>query len=161
MGIVIRPMKRKDITNVQDIAKTSWHDTYNGIIPEKIQNRFLEGAYSEKNMKYRLKRSYIYIAEKEGEAVGFANFSPMSEEGYVELGALYLYPSQQGIGIGSALLHYGIDQLHPQEIQLNVEKNNIKALNFYKSKGFEIIKDFHENFDGHLLNTYRMSWKLD
>lgn len=161
MDFIIRPMKRKDISNVQDIAKTSWHDTYNGIIPIEIQDKFLEGAYSVKNMKFRWKKSYIYIAEKEDEAVGFANFSPVLQEGYVELGAIYLYPSHQGIGIGSALLHYGVNQLRPREIQLNVEQNNIKALDFYTSKGFEIIKDFQENFDGHLLDTYRMSWKLD
>lgn len=39
-------MQKNDIIFVQEIAKKSWHQTYEGIIPNEIQDRFIEAAYS-------------------------------------------------------------------------------------------------------------------
>ncbi|WP_010650369.1 GNAT family N-acetyltransferase [Oceanobacillus massiliensis] len=160
MDNLIRKMKKRDISQVQDVAKESWHATYEGIIPIEVQDRFLEAAYSYENMKRRLKGSTIYVAEVEGKVVGFANYSPVSVDGSVELGAIYVYPTYQGKGIGTAFLRAGIEQLEVKEILLNVEKNNTIGANFYRAKGFEAVSEFDDQFDGHSLKTLRMSLKV-
>ena len=96
MGFVIREVVREDIKQVQDIAKESWHATYEGIIPREIQDNFLQAAYSNEMMERRLNSSFLYVAEVENKIVGFANFSPVNHEGQVELSAIYLSPVYQG-----------------------------------------------------------------
>jgi ribosomal protein S18 acetylase RimI-like enzyme len=162
LDYLIRNMKKKDIPQVQHVAKTSWNATYEGIIPFGIQENFLNAAYSDKNMKSRLKHSIIYVAEVEGKIVGFANYSPITTDGKTELGAIYLYPEYQGKGIGTAFLQQGIKQLgNVKEILLNVEKNNKIGMNFYTAKGFEVVSEFEDNFGGHILNTVRMVLKVN
>lgn len=161
MAYVIRKMQQEDIKQVQDVAKTTWNATYEGIIPSEVQENFLKSAYNDERMKQRLERSTLFVAEVEGRVVGFANFSPVREDGKVELGAIYLYPEQQGKGIGSALLQKGIKDLDGvNEIYINVEKDNKIGKTFYEAKGFEVVKEFDDDFDGHILKTVRMVLKV-
>lgn len=161
IGYIIRNMRDEDIKQVQDVAKTAWHATYQDIIPLEIQEKFLETAYNDKRLKQRLERSFLFVAEVEGRIVGFANFSPISEDGRVELGAIYLYPEQQGKGIGSALLQKGIKDLkNVREIYINVEEANNIGKTFYEAKGFELVRKFDDVFDGHILKSVRMVLKV-
>lgn len=161
MDFTIRKMQPEDIKQVQNVAKTSWNATYKGIIPLEVQENFLKTAYNDERMKQRLERSFLFVAEIADEVVGFANFSPVREDGIVELGAIYLYPEQQGKGIGSALLQKGIDDLDGiKEIYINVEKDNKIGKTFYEAKGFEVVKEFDDEFDGHILKTVRMVFKV-
>src|SRR5699024_2213605 len=111
MSFTIRDMRKKDIPDVQRVARTSWHETYESIIPLEVQDIFLKGAYSDQMMRKRLEKSYMFVAEVDGYIVGFANFSQVDDEGKTELSAIYLDPAHQGKGIGSALLKEGIHAL--------------------------------------------------
>lgn len=157
MMATIRTMHDEDIQQVQDVAVKSWNATYDGIIPVEIQEKFLKAAYNDERMKQRLERSFMFVAEIEGSVVGFANYSPVSDDGKVELGAIYLYPEYQGKGIGSALLQQGINDLDGiKEIYINVVKDNQIGKSFYDAKDFQVVKEFDDDFDGHTLKTVRM-----
>lgn len=157
MEFTIRKTKYEDIKQVQNVAKTTWNATYEGIIPLEVQETFLKTAYNNEAMKQRLEGSNLFVAEIEGKVVGFANYSPVNKDGKVELGAIYIYPEQQGKGIGSALLQKGIEDLAGvKEIYINVEKDNKIGKAFYEAKGFEVVKEFDDAFDGHILKTVRM-----
>ncbi|MBB3109640.1 ribosomal protein S18 acetylase RimI-like enzyme [Paenibacillus phyllosphaerae] len=161
MEFAVRKMRISDIQQVQNVAKTSWNATYNGIIPIEVQERFLESAYNDEMMSRRLERSHIYVAELNKEIIGFANFSFVRNDGKVELSAIYLYPEYQGKGIGSALLKEGINESqYVKEVFINVEKENIIGRKFYEAKKFQIVKEFDDDFDGHILKTVRMVLKL-
>ena len=157
MTYVIREMKQEDIHAVQNVAKIAWHDTYEGIIPREIQDSFLDEAYSDEKMKYRLKNTHLFVAEEEGEVIGFANFSPVRLQNEAELGAIYLLPDQQGKGIGSALLQSGIKALKGiRKLYIHVEAANEKGKRFYEAKGFAELEQFEEDFEGHMMQTVRM-----
>lgn len=161
MDFIIRKMKKKDIYQVQDVAWRTWHATYKDIIPLQIQDNFLKAAYSHKMMKSRLKNTHIFVSEVGGKVIGFANYSPVSDEGRLELAALYLYPDYQGNGVGSALLNAGIEQLKGvKEVTLSVEKNNVIGTTFYEAKGFEVTEELDDDFEGHMLKTVRMALKV-
>jgi ribosomal protein S18 acetylase RimI-like enzyme len=158
---IVREMQREDIRQVQHVAKTSWNSTYQGIIPLEIQESFLKTAYNDEMMQKRLEHSLIWVSEVNGEIVGFANFSAIKEEGKTELAAIYLNPEYQGKGIGTALLDEGIKQLDGvKEIYINVEKENNIGTRFYNAKGFKIVSEFDDDFDGHILKTVRMVLKV-
>ncbi|MGE8078792.1 N-acetyltransferase family protein [Peribacillus loiseleuriae] len=157
MECTIRPMQKEDIKEVQQVAQTSWHTTYEGIIPLEIQESFLNSAYNDEMMQRRLEHTIIFVSEVEGKIVGFANFSPVNESGEAGLEAIYLYPEYQGEGIGTALLREGIKNLEGvKAILINVEKENKIGATFYKSKGFKMVSEFDDDFDGHILKTVRM-----
>lgn len=160
MNFTIRKMTNEDIKQIQSIAKKSWNVTYEGIIPETIQNNFLLMAYSDEMMKYRLNHSLMYVAETDSELAGFVNFTPVDEKGLSELSAIYLDPDLQNRGIGTALLNEGIHNIDGlKEIRLEVEKENKIGMSFYKAKGFDVVEEYDEDFDGHNLKTVIM--KLD
>ena len=150
---MIRTMKETDIEAIQHIAAISWHATYEGIIPRDIQKPFLQQAYSVERLKERLVNTNFYVAVKDDEVVGYANFSALHDNDEVELAAIYVLPSEQGKGIGSQLLTHGINELSPRAIYLNVEKENLVGRQFYEAKGFEITDSFEEPFFGHTLKT--------
>lgn len=161
MNYIIRQMTEKDIEAVQQVARKSWHTTYQGIIPMSIQEEFLTRAYSKEMLAKRLMFSHLFVAELDGKVVGFANYSPMTEQGVAELNAIYLLPDYQAMGIGTALLKAGLDFLKEVNIiYLNVEQDNEIGKRFYKRKGFNIVEKFTEDFSGHKLNTIRMALYL-
>lgn len=161
MSYVIRKMTKKDIVKVQDVAKKSWSATYEGIIPPEIQTNFLNAAYSDDMMEHRLKNSLLLVAEVEDTVIGFANYSPVNNKGEAELGAIYIYPEYQGMGIGTGLLQEGIKALSGvKAIYLDVEKENKIGKIFYEAKGFTVVGEFDDNFDGHILKTLRMVLKV-
>lgn len=160
MQFTIRKMKRKDIPALQEVAKASWNTTYEGIIPLSIQENFLTKAYSVKMIKKRLKQTFFFVAEVDNKVVGFANYSPLFDEGKTDLHAIYLYAAYQGFRIGTAFLEAGFNDLGASEILLNVERQNQAAMNFYHAKGFEKVSEFDDHFDGHILHTIRMSLKV-
>ena len=160
MTITIRNMQLTDIEAVENVAIKSWHATYEGIIPRHIQDRFLTMAYSKEMFKQRYEKTPIYVATEHENIVGFANFSNVKKDGEVELSAIYLLPEVWGKGIGSQLLAYGIEQLSPSAIYINVEAENEVGKQFYVARNFQVVEQFEEDFEGHILNTVRMVLKL-
>ncbi|MGE7910352.1 N-acetyltransferase family protein [Lysinibacillus xylanilyticus] len=149
-------MEKNDIIFVQEIAKKSWHQTYEGIIPNEIQDRFIEAAYSSDRLLSRLENSLFLVAILEESIVGFANFSKVVD-GEAELYSIYLLHETQGKGIGTALLQEGINLLPDlTSLLVSVEKENTIGMNFYQAKGFKKLGEFDELFDGHLLKTVKL-----
>lgn len=156
MGVIIRKMEFGDIKAVQEVAKMSWHTTYAGIIPLAVQDQFLKVAYSDRMMERRLSHSFIWVAEADDKLIGFAHFSSV-KDGECELSAIYLLPDHQGKGIGSALLNFGLRELEGiEKLYINVEKENRIGRTFYEAKGFNVVEEFDEDFDGHRLKTVKM-----
>lgn len=104
----------------------------------------------------------MYVAEYSGKVTGFANFSKPDNQHISELTAIYILPDYQRLGIGLALLEYGISKLEQvRNIDVIVEKANIKGYNFYKKLGFEVLDEFEEDFDGHMLKSIKMRLNID
>ena len=153
---MIRKMTVEDIPQVQLVARESWYDTYEGIIPRYIQDDFLAEAYSDENMVLRVERSHAFVALIEDKIVGFANFSYVKDNGTCELAAIYLLPEAQGKGLGTKLLEQGLALPNIKAIELNVKKDNTSGMNFYLAKGFKQIDAFKEDYEGNELETVRM-----
>jgi len=151
---LIRAMKLDDIAAVQQIAKISWNDTYEGIIPIDVQNLFIERAYSNAMMMKRLEKTSVYVAEHGDTVVGFANFTRVDEDGDAELTAIYMLPSYQRLGYGKRLLEEGLQHIQKaQQLFVYVESENSKGRAFYERNGFTCIEEFDEYFEGHPLST--------
>lgn len=158
---MIRAMKLDDIAAVQQIAKISWNDTYEGIIPIDVQNLFIDRAYSNAMMMKRLEKTSVYVAVHDDTVVGFANFTRVDEDGDAELTAIYMLPSYQRHGYGKRLLEEGLQHIQKaQQLFVYVESDNIKGRAFYENNGFTCIEEFDEYFEGHPLSTAKYVYYL-
>lgn len=159
---MIREATLDDVSDIQKIAKVTWHATYEGIISKEAQDDFLKKAYSIEMLHHRLDSSHFYVAEENDQVVGFANFSPLDPYTNIStLTAIYILPSFQNRKIGSQLLDRGLKELKSaKKILVDVEKDNQIGKAFYYSKGFSIEKEYVDEFFGHHLNTVQMSLTL-
>ncbi|MBG9817698.1 GNAT family N-acetyltransferase [Bacillus safensis] len=156
MNTIIRQANQKDIKRIREVAEITWNYTYKELIPEEIQDRFLKKAYSDEALEKRVEGSLFLVAQKGEEIVSFANFFYKDEN--AELAAIYLLPELQGLGIGTQLLNEGVFKLEKKtkRLYVDVEKGNKSGENFYKSKGFRVVKEFEDNFLGHNLKTVQL-----
>jgi GNAT superfamily N-acetyltransferase len=74
------------------------------------------------------------VAEEEGRVVGFAGVS-----GRAELTHLYIDPSAQNGGSGSALLDHA-KNLRPERLELWVFQKNEGARRFYERHAFQLAR---------------------
>lgn len=72
--VIIREMKKSDIDSIRKIAAFTWKHTYSEIIPEAIQSKVLNDAYSNEEMDNRLNSSLTLVAEYKDEITGYAFF---------------------------------------------------------------------------------------
>lgn len=86
-----------------------------------------------------LSNTWVYV--EEGEIAGFISLA----EGFV--GALFVAPEAQRQGVGSALLT--LAHAFSPTLTLNVYKENIPAVNFYKAQGFSVVAEQIDEVTGH------------
>jgi ribosomal protein S18 acetylase RimI-like enzyme len=96
---------------------------------------------SEKHRENTLKRrEYIYIALMDEQLI--ASFDLM--DGYLD--SIIVPPAYQGKGYGKQATQFAINKALSQNnqlIHLSVLEWNVKAVNLYKSLGFEIVQTAH------------------
>jgi ribosomal protein S18 acetylase RimI-like enzyme len=79
-----------------------------------------------------LGRLRVWVAESEGQIVGYAALGPG------ELEQLYVRPGYQGRGVGRLLLDQA-KALEPQGLELWVFQRNTRARSFYEAHGFRPV----------------------
>ncbi|TVP86543.1 MAG: N-acetyltransferase [Alkalicoccus sp.] len=126
------------------------------MIPENVQDKFLEKAYSDENMPGRIERTSLFVAVDKEQIIGFANFFYKNHY-EAELGALYVLPEAQGKKTGTKLLEAGlVEKQSLQEIHVEVERDNVTGTSFYEARGFKVLEEYEEELYGHKLQTKRM-----
>lgn len=155
-------MTARDMPGVREVARKTWTDTYEGIIPEGVRKEFVERVYSDTVLAWRGGRGVFLVSESESGIVGFADFNRPFEDDYVVgLAAIYVLPEEQRRGVGSGLLLEGVRRF-PEAVRLVVrfESRNRAAHRFYERHGFEKVGEFEEDFFGHPSKMVEMSMDL-
>lgn len=156
---MIRRAEPEDADKIREVARITWKATYKDLIPEAIQEQFLAGAYSDQHMRIRINQTIFFVAEQDGDIIGFAN--ALIKEGCAELSAIYVLPTAQGRGVGSGLLRAIMSRLGDvSQMIAEVEAGNVLGERFYRAKGFKVMKEYDENFIGYLLKTKSMQLNL-
>lgn len=157
LAVEIRALRPADIAAVQEVARRTWSHTYDWVVPEKVQKKFLDRAYSDASLTRRMGSDIFLVAEDAGEIVGFADFQPVSKTA-TYLGALYVLPKHQRLGIGTHLLEAGLAKFSPPvRIMLRVERHNTRARSFYEARGFRTTGETTEDLFGHESHEIEMT----
>ena len=101
--------------------------------------------------------SYYIVAKQNQEVVGFAGITNIIDE--VNVMNIVVRKDKRGLKIGSILFEKIIEiatELHAKTITLEVNENNLPAINLYQKYGFQQVglrKKYYHNTDDAILMT--------
>ena len=147
-NVIIRNVKKEDISKVVDIQINGWKTAYKGIIEDK----YLDTMSKEEKIKKREKdydKTGFIVAELNNEIVGFCRYTfnsntPEIQEADCELLALYVKPDLKHQGIGTKLFQHVQNEFLKEDkskMILWCLKDNEPSKGFYKKMGGTIISE--------------------
>ena len=129
----IRPLDPGEGERLREIAVAA--KSYWGYDRELVARWADTGNFSPQG----LQEKEIYVAEHEGQAVGWASLIPKGEVGWLD--DLWIEPDWMRKGIGSLLFHHARErakQMGATRLEWEAEPN---ALGFYKVMGGQYLRD--------------------
>lgn len=110
----------------------------------------IEGLTRDDVVQEILSQNMVYVAELEGNLIGFGALRVLSdEEG--ELAGIMVRESYTGMGVGKSLFKSVLDEarrLGLKRLVVKTEKENVRALSFYRKMGFKYVDETVENVHG-------------
>jgi len=147
--MIIRKAVPADAKSIADVHVASWRTTYKNIVPDSVLDG-LDVNQREQQWHNALTkhaaRNVLYIAEKNGQIIAFADGGAErgEVEGYdAELYAIYALQGAQGKGIGRRLVEAVVSDLHDlghNSMMVWVLKDN-PACGFYERLGGKHITE--------------------
>ena len=92
-----------------------------------------------------------YINDK---IIGYLDYSVMYEK--IEINYIFVIAEYRRKGFAYSLIKYVIDKYNFENITLEVNVNNVSAINLYKKLGFKIVstrKKYYDGIDGYLMEV--------
>lgn len=144
---------------------------------EQLEYMF-EMMYAPENLRKAMGggQKFLIFSEEEDEAAGGREGAGPEDVGYVAyevlgggcyyLQKIYLLPQMQGSGQGRKMLEMFLEHLRELDAEaktlgLNVNRENAKALKFYKRNGFEVTgRRDHPIGRGYYMNDYILERKI-
>ncbi|AGB14847.1 sortase-like acyltransferase [Halovivax ruber XH-70] len=137
--IAIRPATTADREAIREVARDTWHDTYDELDSATIDETIAEW-YDDESFSAALEKpgTAVLVAESDGEIVGFTHGVVSEDEGDVL--RMYVHPDHQREGIGTALherLRSSLEDFHMNRMRAIDLASNEGGRRFYERLGFE------------------------
>lgn len=159
MNIHLKDATENDAEMISNLAQVIWHEHYTPIIGEHQVNYMLKKMYSLNTLKNTIKSGTqnFHLIINDDIPIGFISFENISKiEGFIN--KFYILQKYQKKGIGQFSFDLLVNK-YPEvnTIRLQVNRQNIKPINFYFKIGFKIEKaaDFDIG-DGYFMNDFVM-----
>ena len=147
---------------ISHMAELSWRTGYAGILAVEQIDFMLQRSYKEEGFEEAtLKGVVFYVLSDEGISFGFVAISAKADLMRIE--KLYLVPAGQGKGYGKQLINFAAQQavaLGLPCLELNVNRGNTNAYNFYLKQGFVVTETVDIPYFAYVLNDYVMQKQL-
>ncbi|MDB4382216.1 GNAT family N-acetyltransferase [Akkermansiaceae bacterium] len=139
--IEIRPLRLSDCEKIGPLLREVWLDAYHGIQTDEELLTQSHQVHTPEQIAEEIDDPNIrsVIALSDGRLIGHARSD--LREGVVEIFRLYLLREFYGQGIGKALLQE-VDSYFDlkYEVCLDVFEENQRAVDFYQSQGYQIMR---------------------
>ena len=149
MSVAIRPASPEDAETLSRLAEETFTDTFGHQYPPGDLSRFVASSYEVATLRRALgdpDQGWFIAEDETGEAVGYAQAGPCGLphaevlKSHGELKRIYVRRSQQGTGLGRALMEQVlafIDAHFEGPVWIGVWSENFKAQSLYRRYGFE------------------------
>ncbi len=163
---VVREATIEDVPGIARVHVDSWRTTYRGIVPQGVIDSF---TYEQREELWRRalspdNASFVYVAEEDGEVVGFASGGPAREDAPNhdgELYAIYLLQEHQGRGTGRRLFSAVVQELVRRGLNsmaIWVLTDN-PACGFYEAMAGRKVYERQEEADCVVLDEVGYGWE--
>lgn len=146
IGVTIREAASGDVPAILRIAERGWHVAYGGFLSQETIDTAMTEWYDPDATREQIEREDVayFVAEQNGDVLGYASGGPSGEETTAILGAIYVDPDRWEEGIGTALLdefeafcrRQGYETIRVQMLA----ENDIGA-SFYRNHGYEVVEE--------------------
>lgn len=148
--VTIEPATIADFENIQRIHEECWLNTYvgiDGVSDDDVQYKFKQTDDNLEKFRTQIsndKKRFLIAKDSSGNLAGFGVLSSDGSRNFIE--SLYIEPKYQRRGISKKILLELITKSDGElPIVTRCVLKNIRAINFYKKLGFEVMG---EPFDG-------------
>jgi len=157
MNLKFKPATKADLPEISLLAEKIWREHYPSIIGEKQVDYMLATRYSHQALMGSMDRGeQFYLAYNEEEAVAYSAIELTQDCCYLH--KFYVDVSSHRKGLGKLFFDYLLTQVSTNiSWRLQVNRQNIKAINFYFKMGFviETVGDFAIG-EGYYMNDFVM-----
>lgn len=160
---LVRAATKQDAGAISHVHVESWRTTYAGVVPDAYLASLNEAEREALWREWLTLDIEVYVAELDGEVVGFVSGGPIREpiqEFDAELFAIYLLRQAQGRGIGTALLRKLAGSLRSKGFKSMaawVLENNSSS-RFYAQSGAHPIMSKEIEIGGVMLPVQAYGW---
>ncbi|MEI6487443.1 MAG: GNAT family N-acetyltransferase [Bacteroidota bacterium] len=158
MNLTIRKANLDDVPTIAFLAHKIWNEHYISIISRAQINFMLDKMYSEESLTEQMNQGHqFFLVNQKDIDLGYCSISK-KEEGKYFVNKFYVDVSSHRSGIGTQLFNYVLQQIPDYKtIELAVNRENYKAINFYFKLGFTIKHTFDlEIGGGFYMNDFLM-----
>ncbi|MEO7746749.1 MAG: GNAT family N-acetyltransferase [Actinomycetota bacterium] len=144
-GVRVRRAGVGDAAGIAAVHVASWQRAYRGLMPAELLDALSVPARTQRwaqNLGSTAAGAATFVAEQDGEVIGFASIGPCRDEDAetaAELWALYLHPRHWGAGHGHVLHAHAVRALAATgaaDATLWVLTTNQRARRFYERHGW-------------------------
>lgn len=130
------------IKSIRNLAYEIWNEHYPAIIGQKQVDYMLNSMYSEASLKEQLKHIQFYLIQENEKPIGFISAEVKElDQGFIP--KCYVLKDYRGTGAAQLLMQKAFDYLKSKgcnTVRLQVNRQNVMAINFYFKIGFKIEK---------------------
>ena len=161
VNLLLSPLQPDKISLIQQMARRIWDVHYTPIIGQIQVDYMLARFYTTEHITGQLEEGQrFYFVLLNGIEVGYSAISEI-REGNFFIHKLYLEIEKQRKGMGSEVFRQLLALMSNLEaVRLQVNRQNMKAINFYFKMGFVIeqVADFDIG-DGYFMNDFVMVYR--
>ncbi|WP_317167591.1 GNAT family N-acetyltransferase [Chryseobacterium sp. c4a] len=152
--MMITKITENDITELQEISKKTFSETFSKDNAEESMAQYLETSFTTEKLLAELndRNSEFYFARLNHKVIGYLKLNmgssqtEMKKDNALEIERIYVSKDFHGKKVGQALYDKAMaiaTEKNADYIWLGVWENNLKAISFYKKNGFR-------EFDRHI-----------
>ncbi|MBT9176758.1 MAG: Spermidine/spermine N(1)-acetyltransferase [Firmicutes bacterium] len=160
---MIRLAAMSDIPSIQMVARVAWEHTYREIMRPKTRSMFLDEFYNYEALSKALavRPGGVWVVTEQEMVLGFIQVVPMLDGNGLEIARLYVMPNYQRQGLGKLLLTTAIESYPQTKWWALVERDDDKAVQFYRQQGFRKQRDLTLNLFGEELSFVEYNLSLE
>jgi ribosomal protein S18 acetylase RimI-like enzyme len=167
--VTLTPVSEQDVAVLHELAGTIWRQHYAAMISPAQIEYMLAVRFSDEALQENIQAvdRWLELLRISGAPVGYCGYELAGMDGdgsaaaHLKLGQLYVLESHRGMGLGWHMLRHveaRACELGRRGLWLQVNKKNAVAMAFYRSAGFEVIREaVFEIGGGFVMDDYVMA----